>query len=267
MSRFLPPALYLSLFYFSTSTADAPVNPDSTKLLSGVKEDAPIAAVWWRSQQALRHGSRQQAKLRAPASTGLPQVTLLFVGLRDPSLTRDFLVTIATVYARHSVNRLVSWRRSYQSPGRLFVFVASNVTRWLASSVFVRQWLWIMIVGSFGTVLLRPYYLVVGVLTTLVAWLMDRNDLLWTPRFFSTEAFALVCHVGSLASIARAAHYCSKWARTAAVTAAIAITGLSMVAQVALVPHVYWAYLPRAASIYSPQERQQARCRVRTLPS
>src|SRR5437879_13287907 len=46
--------------------------------------------------------------------------------------------------------------------------------------------------------------------------------------------------------------------RTAAVTAAIAITGLSIVAQVALVPYVYWAYLPRAASVYSPQERQQA---------
>ena len=115
-----------------------------------------------------------------------------------------------------------------------------------------------MIVGSFGTVLLRPYYLVVGVLTTLVAWLMDRNDLLWTPRFFSTEALLWCVMLVGFASIARAVQYCSKWARTAAVTAAIAITGLSMVAQVALVPHVYWAYLPCAASIYSPQERQQA---------
>jgi hypothetical protein len=60
------------------------------------------------------------------------------------------------------------------------------------------------------------------------------------------------------ASITRAAQYCSKSARTAAVTAAIAITGLSIVAQAALVPHVYWAYLPRAVSVYSPQELQQA---------
>ena len=56
----------------------------------------------------------------------------------------------------------------------------------------------------------------------------------------------------------RATQYCSKWTRTAVRATAIAIAALSVSAQLALVPHVYWAYLLRPASFYSPQERQQA---------
>ena len=163
-----------------------------------------------------------------------------------------------TIYARHSVDRLrIVAPGSLSGPGALFVFVASNIAHWLGSSV-VGQWLWIMIVGSFGTILLRPYYLVVGVLTTVVAWLMARNDLLWAPRFFSTEALLWCITLVGFASIVRAAQYCNKWTRKAVLTIAIAIAALSASAQLALVPHAYWAYLPRPASVYSPQERQQA---------
>jgi hypothetical protein len=115
-----------------------------------------------------------------------------------------------------------------------------------------------MTVGSFGTILLRPYYLVVGVLTTVVAWLMGRNDLLWTPRFFSTEALLWCVTLVGFASIARAAQCCSKRMRIAVLTTAIAMAALSTFAQLALVPQVYWAYLPRPASFYSRQEVQQA---------
>src|SRR5205807_2299990 len=69
----------------------------------------------------------------------------------------------------------------------LFAFVVSNMAHWLGSGV-VHQWLWVMLIGSFGTILLRPYYLIIGLPTTLVAWLKDQNDLLWTPRFYSTAA-------------------------------------------------------------------------------
>ncbi len=253
----LAPALCLVLFYFLLQQRMLPSILTALAVIS-VKEDAPIAAgvvaivasveTWISSA-----GKAPRFRFNWPAA-----VTLLLSVSAIPLLLAISWSQSPTAYARHSVNRLgIVVPGSLSSPGALFVFVASNVTRWLASSV-VRQWLWIMIVGSFGTVLLRPYYLVVGVLTTLVAWLMDRNDLLWTPRFFSTEALLWCVTLVGFASIARAAQYCSKWARTAAVTAAIAITGLSMVAQVALVPYVYWAYLPRAASVYSPQERQQA---------
>src|SRR6266566_8244831 len=235
----LVPALCLVLFYFLLQQRKLPSILTALAVIS-VKEDAPIAAgvvaivasveTWISSA-----GKAPRSRFNWPAA-----VTLLLSVSAIPLLLAISWSQSPTVYARHSVNRLgIVAPGSLLSPGALFVFVASNVTRWLASSV-VRQWLWIMIVGSFGTVLLRPYYLVVGVLTTVVAWLMARNDLLWAPRFFSTEALLWCVTLVGFASIARAAQYCSKWERTAIVTAAIAITGLSTVAQVALVPYVYW---------------------------
>ena len=253
----LVPALCLVLFYFLLQQRKLASILTALALIS-VKEDAPIAAGVVAIVAGVETWISSAGKPPRCRFNWSAAITLLLSVSAIPLLLAISWSQPPTMYAPHSVDRLgIVAPGSLSSPGALFVFVASNVTRWLASSV-VRQWLWIMIVGSFGTVLLRPYYLVVGVLTTLVAWLMDRNDLLWTPRFFSTEALLWCVTLVGFASIARSAQYCSKWARTAAVTAAIAITGLSMVAQVALVPHVYWAYLPRAASIYSPQERQQA---------
>jgi hypothetical protein len=115
-----------------------------------------------------------------------------------------------------------------------------------------------MIVGSFGTIFLRPYYLVVGVPTTVVAWLMGRNDLLWAPRFFSTEALLWCTTLVGFAAIVRAAQYCSKWTRTAVLTTVIAIAAFSGSAQLALVPWARSAYLLRPATFYSKQDREQA---------
>src|SRR6185437_5649404 len=112
------------------------------------------------------------------------------------------------------------------SPGALFIFVASNIAHWLGSSV-VRQWLLVMIAGTFGTILLRPYYLVVGVVTTVVAWLVSRNDLMWAPRFFSTEALIWCVTLVGFASIARIVSNSSKRMRTAALTAATGIAALA----------------------------------------
>src|SRR5436305_15252886 len=105
------------------------------------------------------------------------------------------------------------------------MFFASYVFHWLGS-IFVRQWLWIMIIGTFGTILLRPYYLVVGVPTTVVAWLMNRNDLLWSPRFAPTEALLWCVTLVGFASIVRTVSDCSKWMQTALLTTAIAIAAL-----------------------------------------
>jgi hypothetical protein len=223
-----------------------------------VKEDAPIAAAtvaiivgvetWIASAD-----KSPRCRINWPAA-----VTLLLSVCAIPILLAISWSQPPTMYAHHSVDRLgIVAPGSLSSPGALLIFVVSNITKWLGSGV-VRQWLWVITIGSFGTILLRPYYLVVGVPTTLVAWLMHRNDLLWTPRFFSTEALLWCVTLVGFASIARAAQPRSKRTRTGAVTTAIAITGLSMAAQATLVPVVYWAYLPHAASIYSTQEQQQA---------
>jgi Predicted membrane protein (DUF2079) len=253
----LAPALCLVLFYFllqqrmilSIVTALAVVS---------VKEDAPIAAAvvaivagieTWISSA----GKRARCRFNRPAA-----ITLFLSVSAIPLLLAISWSQSPTRYAPHSIDRLgIVAPGSLSGPGALFVFVASNIAHWIGSSV-VRQWLWIMIVGSFGTILLRPYYLVVGVLTTLVAWLIGRNDLLWTPRFFSTEALLWCITLVGFASIARATQDCSKWTRTAVLITAIAIAALSASAQLALVPQVYWAYLPRSATFYSPQDREQA---------
>ncbi len=116
-----------------------------------------------------------------------------------------------------------------------------------------------MIVGTFGTVLLRPYYLVVGIPTTVIAWLMNRNDLLWAPRFFSTETLVWCITLVGFASIARTVSNSSKQMRTAVLTAGIVITALAVSAQLAIVPwFARGAYLLRSTSLYSSSERQEA---------
>jgi len=100
----------------------------------------------------------------------------------------------------------------------------------------------------------------------LVAWLMDRNDLLWTPRFFDEALLWCVTLVG-LASIARAARLLQQMgANSGGYGGKCKSQDLSMVAQVALVPHVVTGHISLApASIYSPPGTATGRCRVRTF--
>ena len=253
----LAPALCLFLFYSLLQRRMIPSIVTALAIIS-VKEDAPIASAvvaivacvetWISSAD-----KRPACRVNWPAAL----IFLLSVSA-IPLLLAISWSQPATTYAHHSVDRLGIIRPgTLSSPGALFVFIASNATHWLGSSV-VRQWLWIMIVGSFGTILLRPYYLIVGLPTTVVAWLMGRNDLLWAPRFFSTEALLWCTTLVGFAAIARAAQYCSKWTRTAVLTAVSAIAAFSGFAHLALAPWACSAYLLRPATFYSRQDREQA---------
>ena len=253
----LTPALCLILFYFLLRRRIIESVVTALVVMS-VKEDAPIAAAMvaivagvetWVSSL----GKRACCRMNLPAA-----ITLFLSVLAVPVLLAISWAQPTTVYALHSVDRLwIVPPGTLRSPGALFLFIGANLTQWLGSSV-VRQWLWIMIVGSFGMILLRPHYLIAGVLTTLIAWLMKRNDLLWTPRFYPTEALLWCVTLVGLASIARAATLESTWARAAVLATAIAITAMSTSAQLALVPKARKAYLLRSGSPYSPLERQQS---------
>jgi uncharacterized membrane protein len=256
-AEILTPALCLILFYFLLQQRMIPSIVTAIAVISA-KEDAPIAAAMvaivaggetWISSAA-KHG---HSRLNWPAT-----ITLLLSVSAIPLLLAISWSQPTTLYAHHAIDRLGMVKSgSLSSPGAVFVFVASNIIHWLSSSV-VRQWLSVMIVGSFGTILLRPYYLIVGLPTTVVAWLKNANDLLWTPRFHPTETLLWCVTLVGCASIARAAQSCSKWTRTAVLTTTIAIVALSASAQFVLVPHVYWAYRLRPASFYSRQDRQEA---------
>ena len=254
----LVPALCLILFYFLLRRRMIESIVTALAIFS-VKEDAPVAAAMvaivagvetWISSP----GKSAPYRLNWPAA-----ITLLLSVAAIPLLLAISWLQSPTTYARHSLDRLgVVAPGTLSSPGALFVFVASNIAHWLGSSV-VRQWVCVMIVGTFGTILLRPYYLVVGVVTTVVAWLVNRNDLMWAPRFFPTEALLWCITLVGFASIARTVSHCSKGMRTAVLTTAIGIAALSASAQLALVPwFTRGAYLLRSTSLYSSSERQAA---------
>jgi uncharacterized membrane protein len=253
----LTPMLCLILFYFLLRQRIAGSIVAALVVIS-VKEDAPIAAAMvaivagietWISSA----GKSARYRLNWPAV-----ITLFLSILAIPLLLAISWSQPPTKYAFHSVDRLgVVAPGSLSGPGALFIFVASNVGHWLDSSV-VRQWLWVLIVGSFGTVLLRPCYLVIGIPTTLVAWLRNRNELLWAPRFFPTEAMLWCITLVGFASIAHAVTLETRRTRAIIFAAAVVIAAVSASAQLALVPQARSAYLLRSGSPYSPLERQQA---------
>src|SRR6266513_3147508 len=251
-------ALCLILFYFVLQQRMIASIVTAIAVIS-VKEDAPIAAAvvaivagveTWLSSP----GKPARYRFNWPAA-----IALILSVCAIPVLLAISWAQSPTMYGRHSFDRIgVVAPGRFSSPEALFMFVASNASHCLGSSV-VRQWLWIMIVGTFGTVLLRPYYLVVGVPTTGVAWLMNRNDLLWAPRFFPAEALLWCITLVGFASVARAVPRSSKWMRTALFTTSIVIAALSVSAQLALVPwFARGAYLLRSSSLYSSSERQEA---------
>ena len=253
----LAPALCLVLFYFLLRQRIIPSIITALAVIS-VKEDAPIAAAivaivagveTWISSA----GKSPRYRFNRPAA-----ITFLLSVSAFPLLLAISWSQSATMYAHHSVDRLgIVAPGTLSGPVGLLVFVVSNIAHWLGSSV-VRQWVWIMLIGSFGIILLRPHYLIPGVLTTLVAWLVKNNDLLWAPRFYPTEALLWCVTLIGIASIAHAVTVETKRTRALIVAVAVVVATISGFAQFALVPWASSAYLLRPATFYSKQEREQA---------
>jgi uncharacterized membrane protein len=253
----LAPALCLVLFYFLLRQRMIPSIVTAFAVIS-VKEDAPIAAAMvaivagvetWVSSA----GEQTRNRINCPAV-----ITLLMSVFAIPLLLAVSRSQFPTPYAHYSLDRVgVVAPGTLSGTSALFAFVLFNATHWLGSSV-VRKWLWVVFVGSFGTILLRPYYVVAGVVTTLVAWLVNQNDLLWAPRFYPTEVLLWCVSLVGFASIARAVTLETRWARVIVFVASIVIAAMSAFAQLALVPQVRSAYLLRSTSPYSRLERKQA---------
>jgi predicted membrane protein DUF2079 len=238
----LTPTLCLALFYFLLQQRMVPSILNALVVIS-IKEDAPIATAvvaiaagveTWISSS----GRRARYRLNWPAI-----ITFVLSVLAVPLLLK-------IISSQSGATNVVS-------SIALVSFIGSNATDWLGSSV-VRQWVWIMIVGSFGTILLRPYYLLIGVVTTWVAWFRNRNDLLWPPRFATTETLLWCVTLLGFASIARAVTLEKRWTQAGALMFAIVVAAMSVYAQLTLVPNASKAYLLRSGSLYSPLERQQA---------
>ena len=254
----LVPAVCLILFYFLLRQRMMASIVIALAIFS-VKEDAPIAAAMVAIIAAVETWISSPGKSTRHRFNWPAAITLLLSISAIPLLLVISWLQSPTMYARHSLDRLgIVAPGTLSSPGALLVFVTSHIAHWLGSSV-VRRWLWVMIVGSFGTILLCPYDLVVGFPATVVAWLVNRNDLMWAPRFFSTEALLWCITLVGLASVVRTVSHSGKRMQKAVLTTAIAIAALSTCAQVILVPwFARGAYLLRSTSLYSPSERREA---------
>ena len=118
-----------------------------------------------------------------------------------------------------------------------------------------------MLIGSFGMILLRPYYLIPGVPTTLTAWLRDdlvprslrvpmttlallRNDLLWAPRVYPTGTLLWCVTLVGFASVVRTMRSGGRTARATALTVTTGVATISLFVQLAFVPkRVTWFVL------------------------
>ena len=242
----LTPALCLVLFYFLLQRRMIPSIAMALVVIS-VKEDAPIAAAMVAIVAEVEtwiSSADKHSRLNYPAL-----IVLLLSVFAIPVLLAISWLQPHTEYARHSPN-----------PRDVFRFVAANVTQWPGSPV-VRLWLWVMLVGSFGMILLRPYYLIPGVLTTLIAWLRDelmplRSDLLWAPRFYPTETLIWCVTLVGFASVVRTMRSGGTTARATALAVTTGVAIISVFAQLALAPKT--RYLVRPGGGYSRLERRQA---------
>ncbi len=254
----LAPALCLLLFYFLLQRRLIPSIVTAVVVVS-VKEEAPIAAAVVAIVAGVETWIASAGKPARCRFNRSAAIVLLLSVSAIPLLLAISFSQPPTMYAPHSVDRIYIVKPgTLSSQGALFAFVLSNIADWLGSEV-VRQWLWVMVVGSFATILLRPYYLIAGVPTTLVAWLMNQNDLLsWAPRLYPTAALLWCVTLVGFASIARGITFDKRWGQGAVLAVAVAVIALSAFDQLALVPTGRNAYLLRSASPYSPAERRQA---------
>src|SRR5437899_6306541 len=154
----LAPALCFLLFYFLLQRRLIPSIVTALVVIS-VKEDTPIAAAmvaivagvetWIASA-----GKPARCRFNRPAA-----IVLLLSVSAIPLLLAVSFSQPPTTYAPHLVGRIRIVKPGIRSrQGALFAFVLSNIADWLGSEV-VRQWLWVMVIGSFATIVLRPYYL------------------------------------------------------------------------------------------------------------
>ncbi len=198
-SELFEPALALWLAYFFLQRRWLPSLGVALALIL-VKEDAPllvivVAAVVLCEDFLRSLGRATVARWNAPAAAALltavvaiPLLLLLLKSQQPPGASTNMT----------RLNHVGAG--SITDNAALVSYLFGNIGTWLRSST-VSDWLGLAGTATFGLVLLRPHLLLIGLATTLVAWLVQ-DDLLWAPRFAPSLAFFQL--VGCLA-------FCSLW--------------------------------------------------------
>lgn len=104
-----------------------------------------------------------------------------------------------TGYSPGSFKRIIFNSNSNVSNfSTLVEYICLNFTDWIRSEQ-IQQWLGAGLSITFGTILLRFHFFVLGLGITVVAWLMQ-DDLMWAPRFAPSLAFFQLAAAICLAS-------------------------------------------------------------------
>ena len=128
----------------------------------------------------------------------LVSIALAIVAI--PALLLVIKLHPATGYSPGSFNRLKPVDGSELTGiGSLIEYLSTNAVVWL-NPHSVGGWLRLVIPATFGLILLRPHFILLGFGLTIISWLMQ-DDLLWAPRFAGSLAFIQLVQALGFASL------------------------------------------------------------------
>lgn len=232
-------------------------------VMISIKEDAPllvvaVAATILAEDLVRSAGARGRRAWNAPAGAvmllGAVAVPLLLLIIKS----RQTGVVSASLSRLHPVGAA----DGIASFAALISYVTGNFPGWLRSDA-VSAWLGIALAATFGFIVLRPHLLVIGLGTTLIAWLMQ-DPLLWSPRFAQALAFFQLTGCLVFASVCWLAHgrpIQAGWDRSARWVlglATLAGLGWGLRQQWRAVPKTTEVYRLAPASTIKPAERDKA---------
>jgi hypothetical protein len=263
----LLPAMAMWLAYFLTRRRWAASLATALVIVS-VKEDAPllafaIAALVY-AEDGLRDAFRARAGGGFRSAVNAPAIVAAGLGMVALPLLLHVIQLNApgagTIGGFDRI-RIVGDIRLGDG-GSLFAFALENLGGWLTADATV-TWLCVAVVASFGLVLLRPHALLVGIVLTIVSWLM-KDSPLWAPRFAPSLGFLQAASVFAFASawtvttrLARVERWGRALAAGAAVLAlAVAVEGYRH--QAARTPGIAEVYTVRPTPTYTGEEIAQA---------
>ncbi len=152
-----------------------------------LKEDAPLlvvtVAAMVLSEDFIRSLGHQRGQ-----RWNLPAASLMLLAVLAVPVLLHFLKVQQGGGAATNLARLhPEGSPEISSNGALFSFAVNHLGTWMKSRT-VTEWLGLALPATFGLILLRPHFLVAGVLTTAIAWLVQES-VLWSPRFVQSLAF------------------------------------------------------------------------------
>lgn len=263
----LLPAMGMWLAYFLVRRRWAASLAMALVIVS-VKEDAPllafaIAALVY-AEDGLRDAFRTRAGEGFLSAINAPALVVAALGLVAlPLLLYIIRLNAPGTGAIGGFDRLrIVGDMHLDDGGSLFTFVFQNLGEWLTADTTV-TWLRVSVVATFGLILLRPHALLLGIVFTIISWLM-KDDALWSPRFAPSLGFLQVVGAFAFSSawamMARLGGV-DRWGRALAAAAAVIAMAVAIEGyprQAARTPGIAEVYTLNPAPTYTREEIRQA---------